>query len=124
MYTRNFGRNKYTPPPGYDGTAFGRLVETKHHEPTELIRTQEIREPEQVLQQIQPEEISAPEADAEEASVIPKEEAENPLKQLLDTIRGKFGTEELIILLVMMLIASDGFGTEMLVLGILLAVGH
>ena len=51
MYTRNFGKQKYTPPPGYDGTAFGGILSTKHHEPTELIRSDE-RLPEPVEVQI------------------------------------------------------------------------
>ena len=134
MYTRNFGKQKYMPPPGYDGTAFGTAVGTKHHEPMEIIRT-ENREPEVLILPEPDQEIYESEDPAEDAvdeethselQPVPvhRDENENPLRQLLDSIRGKFGTEELIILLVMLLIASDGFGAEMLVLGILLAVGN
>jgi hypothetical protein len=120
MYTRNFGKQKYTPPPGYDGTAFGGILSTKHHEPTELIRSDE-RLPEPVEVQIT--DMEPPETEIQ-PEITQHELADSPFRQLLDSIRGKFGTEELIILLVMLLIASDGFGAEMLMLGILLAVGN
>ena len=125
MYTRNFGKQKYTPPPGYVGTAFGTAVETKHHEPMEMIRTEEKVPiiPDEALRYRDDEQPTEAESCTElQPAEIQREE--NALHQLLDSLRGKFGTEELIILLVMLLIASDGFGAEMLILGILLAAGN
>jgi len=122
MYTRNFGRQKYNPPPGYDGTAFGGMTATKHHEPMEMIRTDD----REIVQEDPENALIAQETDSEELperDVSEEQVAEHPLRQLIESIRGKIGTEELIILLVMMLIASDGFGIEMLVLGILLSAG-
>ena len=46
-----------------------------------------------------------------------------PLKELLASLRGKIGAEELIILLVMLLIASEGIGAEVLILAVSLLAG-
>ena len=124
MYTRNFGKQKYTPPPGYDGTAFNDMVTTKHHVPTEMIRSEEtshkilyeVPEEENIVQEIGHEKN-------EEAAIkpVPKKE-EKQIGQLLEMLRGKLGAEEMIILLIILLIASEGVSAEMLVLGILLLV--
>ncbi len=125
MYTRNFGKQKYTPPPGYDGTAFNGTISTKHHEPTELIRLPEEKVSDMPSEPIIEENIvqKGEVQDAEET--IPQKKPmrdETQWKQLLEMVRGKLGTEELIILLVMLLIASEGFSAEMLILGILLVI--
>lgn len=122
MYTRNFGKQKYTPPPGYDGTAFNGMVSTKHHVPTEMIRSEEtphkilyeVPEEENIVQEIGQEKIE----DAVVKQVRPKQEKQ--IGQLLEMLRGKLGVEEMIILLIILLIASEGVSAEMLVLGILL----
>jgi len=128
MYTRNFGKQKYTPPPGYDGTAFNETVATKHHEPTELIRESAKEKesyPESMLQPQKEERIiqNIPEKSAPiSTEPVVYQKKEDQFSQILHALRGKLGTEELIILLVMLLIASEGFSTEMLVLGILLVI--
>ena len=122
MYTRNFGKQNYMPPPGYDGTAFNGMISTKHHAPTEMIRSEatttevpyNIPDEGNRVQEIVPEKC-------EEASVKPSHKREEKqIGQLMEMLRGKLGTEEMIILLIILLIASEGISAELLVLGILL----
>ena len=132
MYTRNFGKQKYTPPPGYDGTAFEGNTRTKHHEPREIIQIEDsgsgITENEKLIEEKQePAETKEPDITTKEA--LPLKEAQRnaaasdqTVKKFLETIRGHFGNEEMIILLVMLLIASDGIGAELIILGILLGM--
>lgn len=47
----------------------------------------------------------------------------SPLHDLLEILHGKIGTEELIILMVMLLVASDGIGVEVLILALALLAG-
>lgn len=47
----------------------------------------------------------------------------HPLYDLIESLRGKIGTEELIILMVMLLVASDGIGVEVLILALALLAG-
>lgn len=133
MYTRNFGKQKYTPPPGYDGTAFSETMTTKMHEPQMIIREESPIE--QDLLQYQPEtepnepepvtESETPELPvfAEKETHHKQESALGQIGQLLGHLKGKIGSEELIILLVMLLIASDGMCAEVLILGLLLIAG-
>lgn len=44
------------------------------------------------------------------------------LEALIKSLRGKFGTEELILILILLIVSSDGIGIETLVLGLLLMV--
>ncbi len=44
------------------------------------------------------------------------------LEDLIRSLRGKFGTEELILILILLVVSSDGIGIEALVLGLLLMV--
>ena len=122
MYTRNFGKQNYMPPPGYDGTAFNGKISTKHHAPTEIIRSEaavpeipyDITDEVNCVQEILSEKC-------EEAGVKPlHQREEKQIGQLLEMLRGKLGAEEMIILLIILLIASEGISTELLVLGILL----
>ncbi|MBQ8186226.1 MAG: hypothetical protein IJ037_05065 [Clostridia bacterium] len=130
MYTRNFVKQKYTPPPGYDGTAFNPSMETKRHEPQDLIREERTEEAE--IPELLPEPVSAespeirteiPEIREEEKTHHPQESALRTIGQLMESLRGRLGSEELIILLVMLLIAEDGLSAEVLILGLLLIAG-
>ena len=123
MYTRNFARQRYTPPPGYDGTAFDESTTTKLHSPQELIRD-EIRE-ERAIQDV-PEPISDTPVEVkepEENKHHPQETLLRTLNQLFHSLHGKLGSEELILLMVMLLIAEDGLGAEVLILGMALIAG-
>ena len=136
MYARSLAkRERGTPPPGYTGTAFGNGVsgpytsgngepmEGKRHTPEEYER-----EKRSVLSGSGPEQRDA-------ASYIPAG-PETPAKSdndgifriadltnLLGDLRGRIGTEEAVLLLVMLLLAADGAGVETLLLGILLLAG-
>ena len=44
------------------------------------------------------------------------------LEDFIKSLRGKIGTEELILILILLVVASDGIGIEALVLGLLLMV--
>lgn len=44
------------------------------------------------------------------------------LEALIKSLRGKFGTEELILILILLIVSSDGIGIETLVIGLLLMV--
>ncbi len=109
MYTHQLNRKKrYSPPPGYVGTAFGAEdspMEGKVHSPGQTpappIRP-EIPEPVPPLE--------------------PREGA-SVLGDLLGDLRGRIGSEELILLLVMLLLASDGAGSEILLLALILLGG-
>lgn len=46
-----------------------------------------------------------------------------PFEELLRSLKGKIGREELIILLVMLLVASEGVGIEVLLLALILIAG-
>ncbi len=45
------------------------------------------------------------------------------LSALIESLHGRFGSEEMIILLVMLLVASDGIGPEVLILALILIAG-
>ena len=113
MYTRQLNRKRrYSPPPGYVGTAFGADVtpmEGKVHSPdpsaAPTVRS-EVTEP-----VIQHESLPEPRAGM------------SVLQDLLGELRGRIGAEELILLLVMLLLASDGAGSEILLLALLLFAG-
>ena len=52
-----------------------------------------------------------------------KDKDNSSLHELLISLRGRFGSEELIILTVMLLIAQDGIGAEVLILALILIAG-
>lgn len=52
-----------------------------------------------------------------------KNETVRSIESLLCNLRGKLGREELIIILVMILVASEGFSAELIILAVLLAAG-
>lgn len=142
IYTRSNERlrrtgSRYEPPPGYDGNAF--LQDVKLHEGDEDVTT--LRRPHEVCTDAP----SAPVATVEPTSQVvpPTEETqvgdvrtrevtggstfENGLLAFEDVfrqLRGRFGREELILVLVMLLISSgdssEGVGVELLLLALLL----
>ena len=116
MYTRNYTRVKrYNPPPGYAGNAFVGEGEIKHHPPTDEVVHSPL------------EEESAPtEPVPKKDRVLPIRSADRDrtaLSELLHIFRGRIGAEELIILAVMLLIAEDGIGPEVLILALTLIAG-
>jgi len=61
--------------------------------------------------------------DAKEESPVFKSHESHLIEDLLRSLKGKIGREELIILLVMLLVSSDGFGIEALILALILIAG-
>lgn len=137
IYTRNYGRNgtRYELPPGYDGNAFSQNV--KLHEAEDDV-TNLRRPPEPVVQHrddTSVEDIPKTDGDmgggkAEETSAgAPVEnDAEfergiRAFESLFRHLRGKFGREELIIVLVMLLISSEGASAELMLLALVLVAG-
>ena len=116
MYTRSYARVKrYSPPPGYAGNAFVGEGEIKHHPPKdEVAYLPREEEPTPSGPMAQKDNIAQPHAYDKEKNV---------LSELLRNLRGKFGSEELIILAVMLLIAEDGIGPEVLILALTLIAG-
>ena len=129
MYARSLaGRERSSPPPGYMGTAFGQgasalygnrsgagePMEGKRHTPDEYGREGgTLTRPVRALQ-----ENDRPGPPAAGDGGIAR-----VLADLLGDLRGRIGTEEAIILLVMLLMASEGAGVETLLLGVLLLAG-
>ncbi len=129
MYARSLAkRERSSPPPGYMGTAFGQGTSAlyggpsgrgepmagKRHTPEEYGR--EGRPAAPVL--------SVPPQD--ESPGLPVREDKGitrALTDLLGDLRGRIGTEEALLLVVMLLLASDGAGAETLLLGVILLAG-
>ena len=134
IYTRNF-RGQYSPPPGYDGTAFSDSVGMKHHPPEDEMPVYTNEESldvkgdrtdsDEFFTGIPEEgESDSPVCDRDETEMcVPAPRNEHPMEDLLRIMKGKIGREELIILLVMLLIASDGVGIEVLILALILIAG-
>lgn len=131
IYTRNFGRRRentvYSPPPGYDGIAFD-TENMKMHEPetdiSELRREAENKRRTVSDQSIPYEDDAAGEDRGED--ILPVTSGKNDMhkiRQLAESLRGRLGQEELIIILVMLIVASERVGIEILLLGLLLAAG-
>ena len=115
MYTRSYARVKrYSPPPGYAGNAFVGEGEIKHHPPKDevayLPREEEIPPAEHVQKD-------------KNLPIRSGDRDRTALSELLNIFRGKFGAEELVILAVMLLIAEDGIGPEVLILALTLIAG-
>ncbi len=130
MYTRNYAKSprKYTPPPGYDGNAFPEdTPSVKYHEaeddlPRRPPNTEDV--PEAVTDEtfdLFAESMPAGETIPVSAQPSPFEEGFRSLESLFRHLRGRFGREELILVLVMLLISSDA-SIELLLLALLLAV--
>ena len=113
MYSRNYGNGgRYNPPPGYVGSAFP--------DPEVKLHIGDGREDAKQDGQtnVLTHESHFPERRAE------KTEGSAALEELIHALRGKIGTEELIILLVMLLTASEGIGAETLILVAVLLAGN
>lgn len=143
MYTRSFNRmqhgenQRYTPPPGYVGNAFSEESGVKHHVPevdvhefsSRYQRNDQSDRNEEITEEFVEndsglilDEASMP---AEKNRQNETKEAErSPLAQLVESLHGKIGTEELIILMTMLLISSDGIGVEVLILALILIAGN
>lgn len=115
MYSRYSSKNsRYNPPPGYTGSTFSAEGEVKHHLPGDEVSPAP-RQPE--IEQVEDETVQITECEPE------KKGNSGGLWELLESIKGKFGSEELIILAVMLLIAQDGIGVEVLILALILLAG-
>jgi hypothetical protein len=148
MYTRNpriqrdNRTQRYNPPPGYAGNTFS----VKHHTPEDIIGDnipRRLNENEVLYSQTTDgEEIgirgeSSPPDESElrctgeegndpidqDEMRISERHEKSPLTELLESLRLKAGSEALIILLVMLLIASDGLCAEVLILALCLIAG-
>ena len=110
MYSRNYGNGgRVTPPPGYVGNTFSE-PEVKLHSAEE--KSENGRQNEDL-----PREAHQLERRHE------RNEGTAALEELIRSLRGKIGTEELIILLVMLLTASEGVSAETLILAAVLLAG-
>lgn len=137
MYTRSWYRGqrgddqRYSPPPGYVGTAFSDESSVKHHIPEK-----DVHELPQRMTENSPdthavnaevcvfgEEASAKNNGGELSASEACREEKSPLVQLAESMRGRIGKEELIILMTMLLISSDGVGAEVLILALALLAG-
>ena len=149
MYTRNTRSarenqtRRYSPPPGYAGNTFN----VKHHMPEELTYDDQTnRRYEELYQngdesgaesgirgESSPSDTNPLTCRGEEknaGSIIEKRghdetaaQDKSPLFELIHSLRGRIGSEEIIILLVMLLIASDGLCAEALILALCLIAG-
>ncbi len=139
IYTRDFGRKghekiRYTPPPGYDGIAFVENNTKVHEAETDISSLprrknsndnysgidykERMEENDGALYDVGEPIIESEKEDNEEKSVLHNDS--RTLEQLFESIRGKIGAEELIIILVMLVVASKGIGIEVMILGLLL----
>ena len=147
MYTRNIRpvqRQRtphYDPPPGYAGNTFP----VKHHLPEDILEEQiprrAVRESEEIYisgtddgirEGNSPPDTNPLTCQGEEknsGSLVENEisvaaaRGKLPLAELIESLSGKIGTEELIILTVMLLISSDGMCAEVLILALCLISG-
>lgn len=115
MYSRYSSKNsRYSPPPGYTGSTFSAEGEVKHHLPGYEVSPTPHRSE---IERVEDEVVQVAECEPE------KKGNSGSLWELFDSIKGKFGSEELIILAVMLLIAQDGIGVEVLILALILLAG-
>lgn len=146
------GGTGYSPPPGYDGNAFPPTPEVKLHaaedDVSELRRKREpVRElPEEKEDLFENSADSEPEVPENAGSARPQNPPEpdfgaepgklpppenvpvlsggiDAVEALFRHLRGKFGREELIIVLVMLLISSEGASLELMLLALILIAG-
>ena len=134
IYTRDLRKNRYSPPPGYDGNTFkdwkdvsgmsgasARFTAQRNEITEEYTPEEDISETSDVTAAEQPvEEFSRDEVLQDDVSAPASAKAHENISSLIETLRGKIGREELIILLVMFLIASDGMCAEVLILALVL----
>lgn len=104
MYSRNTRNGWYGVPPGYTGSTFIDGMTVKHHEPDKADAAFPV------------------EPDRNEHSIANDNRIKDKhaLEELVSILHGKIGTEEMIILLVMLLTATEGVGVETLLLALVL----
>lgn len=137
MYARSLSkRGRSTPPPGYAGTAFIQPqrdnpsrdpaddMESKRHTPAEY-------GPDRRAMRGDPMSVSGERTAAAKIPDTPAEAEKSgtspipvPFAELLSDLRGRVGTEEVILLMVMLLLSADGAEVETLLLGLILLAGR
>ena len=136
MYARSLsGRRRSTPPPGYNGTAFGTGLppqaipdadgdgmESRRHTPEEYRAGSPVVLP-------PAEDPAPPRFPGEQERQIDRNgdravRLPDALTDFLAGLEGKLGAEEVILLLVMLLLSADGAGVETLLLGVVLLAGR
>jgi len=129
IYTRDYGKARrrdisYSPPPGYDGTAFGEIGMKMHEadvEISDLERGHTTEEETESQEEIYDEyENCVPDSNALSGLDDSVRRDSRTIEALFRSLRGKLGTEEIILILVLLIVASDGIGIEAMVLGLLL----
>ncbi|MBP3377636.1 MAG: hypothetical protein J6L96_02705 [Clostridia bacterium] len=128
MYTRNYGKQRrYSPPPGYAGSTISGDGQVKHHLPADEVKrlAKEVADVDDFPREsyAKPSESNCAEEKTAVDIVAKKDKDNSSLHELLKSLRGRFGSEELIILTVMLLIAQDGIGAEVLILALILIAG-
>lgn len=139
IYTRDLRKNRYSPPPGYDGNTFkdwkdvsGMSGASARFTAQRDESTEEEYTPEEDILETSAEEYAEQPSEELPQTEVLKDEVSAPasakahenISSLIENLRGKIGREELIILLVMFLIASDGMCAEVLILALVLLGSH
>ncbi len=125
IYTRDRRKNNYTPPPGYVGNAFPIYDGATVRYRASSDKSDDIPvEAEKSLAEIPKDSVEElPDEIENKEEAKPKNDGiqinEN-LRYLAHSISEKIGREELIILLVMLLVVSDGMCVEVLILALVL----
>ena len=131
IYTRDLRKNRYSPPPGYDGNTFkdwkdvsGMSGASARFTAQRDESTDEEYMPEEEFLETSAEEYAEYQQEQPSAQpsneVLQDEVSASASAKAHENLRGKIGREELIILLVMFLIASDGMCAEVLILALVL----
>ena len=130
MYARSLSkRGRSTPPPGYAGTAFvpsaaenpsrdpGDMLESKRHTPEEYGANRPV-----LRADLPP--VPAGEGRGIRVTGESRDGLPAAFSERLSDLRGRVGTEEVILLMVMLLLSADGAGIETLLLGLILLAGR
>lgn len=118
IYTRDRRKNQYTPPPGYVGNAFSMYDGATVRYRASADKSDDIPvEAEKSLAEIPDKSIENLTDDTENKEAV---QINENLRYLAHSISEKIGREELIILLVMLLVVSDGMCVEVLILALVL----
>lgn len=121
IYTRNpQGKRRYTPPPGYDGNTFAgsgaRQPEIKAEYDMDSERTH-TRYPTDIHER-----GKLPESISQNIKSSDTDEAKHPalLKHIIEDLHGRISSEDMVIILVMLLISCDGITPETVILALAL----
>ena len=128
IYTRDYGGGRrastgYNPPPGYMGTAFDSGSMKMHEADVDIstLHRERYAEAEETSETIELQKPPVHPIERERVDDAARRDSRK-LEDLIRSLRGKFGTEELILILILLVVSSDGIGIEALVLGLLLMV--